>query len=66
MLLTYSYFNKNFDLESVYRKRAEIIGNFVNKTDTYIIRARKSSEFYRLILHVLEKEGITLCPVCLL
>lgn len=57
MLLTYSYFNKNFDLESVYRKRAEIISNFVNKTNTYIIRARKSSEFYRLILHVLEREG---------
>jgi hypothetical protein len=57
MLLTYSYFNKNFDLESIYKKRAEIVSNFCKKVNTYIIRARKPNDFYKLILRVLQKEG---------
>jgi hypothetical protein len=58
MLLTYSYFNKNFDLESVYKRRAEIVSNFCRKVNTYLIRARKPSDFYKLILHVLQREEL--------
>jgi hypothetical protein len=58
MLTTYSYFNKNFNLESIYKRRAEIVTNFCRNVNNYLIRARKPSDFYKLILHILQREGL--------
>ena len=56
ILLTYSYLNNNFSLETVYRERERIISDFVRKVrSVYVVRAPNPRKFTGLITNVLER-----------
>ena len=55
LFLTYSYFNDEFDVDSIYRNEEKMIKDFVIKNKTFLVRSDSPHDYIDIIEQIIKQ-----------